>query len=76
MMNEKYVDEIPAFERRMRCGQCDKIFIKQAPEQQVCANCEDRWLESLVAENDDEEWQASRVALQIRRDYEDALGVA
>jgi hypothetical protein len=76
MMNEKYVDEVPAFQRRMHCMHCDKIFIKQAPEQQACEDCEEQWLESLVAENDDEEWEASRVAFQIRRDYEEALGVA
>lgn len=76
MMNEKYVDEVPAFQRRMHCLHCDKIFIKQAPEQLACSDCEDQWLESLVAENEEEEYQATRVAFQLRRDYEQMLGVA
>ena len=76
MLNEKYVDEVPAFERRVHCIHCDKIFIKQAPEQQACSDCEDQWLESLIAEGDEEEWQAQRIAFQIRRDYEQMLGVA
>jgi len=75
MLNEKYVDEVPAFQRRMHCIHCDKLFIKQAPEQQACINCEDQWLETLVAEDEEAEWQANRVAWQIRRDYEQALGV-
>lgn len=75
MLNEKYVDEVPAFERRMHCIHCDKLFIKQAPEQLACSDCEDQWLESLVAENEEDDWFAQRAAWQIRRDYEQALGV-
>ena len=75
MLNEKYVDEVPAFQRRMHCIHCDRIFIKQAPEQLACMNCEDQWLETLVAEDEEAEWQANRTAWQIRRDYEQALGV-
>jgi len=52
------------------------MFIKQAPEQLACTDCEDQWLESLVAENDEgDDWFANKIAWQIRRDYEDALGV-
>ncbi len=77
MLNEKYVDEVPAFQRRMHCIHCDKQFIKQAPEQQACMDCEDQWLETLTAENDEEDdWRAQRMVWQIRRDYEESLGVA
>lgn len=75
MFNETYVEEVPAFQRRMHCIHCDKIFIKQAPEQLACTDCEDQWLETLVAEDEDGEWQANRMAWQLRRDYEQSLGV-
>lgn len=75
MLNEKYVDEVPAFQRRMHCVNCDKQFIKQAPEQQACTDCEDQWIESLVAEDQDDEFEAQRLIWQIRRDYEESVGV-
>ena len=73
MLNEKYVDEVPAFQRRMHCIHCDKLFIKQAPEQLACMNCEDQWLETLVAEDEEEELEAQKLIWQIRRDYEESV---
>lgn len=53
MLNEKYIDEVPALNRLEKCCGCGQEFYKAWPLQSVCNDC----LEETQREYPEEEEQ-------------------
>ena len=68
MNREKYIDEVPAYQREVKCEKCGRKFFKKFEAHNICEDCEEIMITEINAalaeeralEAMEEEWRQEK----------------
>ena len=68
MQNEKYIDEIPAYQRKANCQKCRKSFFKKFEAHNICNDCEEEFIKAI--DEAEEEYRQEELEREEREKLE------